>query len=63
VEMDAARASGLFEAILWIDRDVPVDPTVTFDRSDCTDHLRNDGTLEDFKLNLKLWARMKGFLE
>ncbi len=64
VEMDAAKASGLFDAIVWVERPgTPEDPTVQFTKDDCTDVLHNDGTLEDLKSLVIQWARSKGWLE
>ncbi len=64
VEMKAAKASGLFKAILWVERPgVPEDPTVTFKKEDCTDFLLNDVGLNTFKARVRNWARTKGFLK
>lgn len=63
VEMDAAKASGLFSAILWVERPgIPVDPTVKFTREDATDMLINDGSLEELEKNSVEWAKAKGLL-
>lgn len=63
VEMDAARASGLFSSILWIHRPGnPVDPTVKFTAADSTDYLVNDGTLPAFEARVLRWAHEKGYL-
>lgn len=62
VEIDAAKERGIFRNILWIDRPgVPVDPTVTFDASDATDYVKNDGDLRRFHCNLVRWAIQNGF--
>lgn len=62
-ELDAAKEAGLFHRILWIDRPgIPRDPTVTFEARDCTDYVKNDGSLERFHHNLIQWAVAAGLV-
>lgn len=57
IELDAVKAAGLFNHIIWIERPgTPKDPTVTFTRKDCTGMIYNAGSLEDFHRQLKDWA-------
>lgn len=56
-EIVAARESGLFSRIVWIERPgIPADPTVTFGAGDATDLIRNDGDLRRFHQNIVRWA-------
>jgi hypothetical protein len=56
-EVLAAKEQKMFKHVLWIERPgTPPDPTVTFDASDCTDFVRNDGSLRRFHRNLVVWA-------
>ena len=62
-ELDAAKAAGIFHRILWIDRPgIPRDPTVTFEAKDCTDYVKNDGTLRRFHQNIIKWAVAAGLV-
>lgn len=64
VEIDAAKAAGIFKHILWIDRPgIPPDFTVTFTEADCTDYVRNDGSLRRFHRNLVVWALSVGITD
>lgn len=64
VEMDAAKSSGMFQSIVWVDRPgTPVDPTVKFTQEDCTDVIHNDGTLEEFREKVLGWAQVKGYIK
>jgi hypothetical protein len=63
VELDAAKAAGIFHRILWIDRPgIPRDATVTFEARDCTDYVKNDGTLRRFHQNILKWAVAAGLV-
>jgi hypothetical protein len=63
VELDAAKAAGIFHRILWIDRPgIPRDATVTFEARDCTDYVKNDGTLRRFHHNLVRWTIAAGLV-
>lgn len=56
-EIVAARESGWFRHIVWIERPgLPLDETVGFGPGDCTDYIRNDGSLRRFHRNLTTWA-------
>jgi hypothetical protein len=56
-EIQAVKAEGLFDRIIWIDRPgIPVDPTVTYGPEDCDEVLLNDGTLEQYHAKLFEWA-------
>jgi hypothetical protein len=61
-EVRAARAEGLFDLMVWIDRPVPVDPTVTFSIEDADVIVRNHTTIEDYYLRLARLARVLGVL-
>lgn len=54
VEINAVKAEGLFDRIVWVDRPgVPVDPTVTFKPEDCHETIVNPGPYgEDTPENL-----------
>jgi hypothetical protein len=57
VELEATKAAGLFNRIVWIDRPgTPVDPTVTFGPEDCDEVLLNIGDLKCFHVLLFEWA-------
>ena len=62
-ELDAAKAAGIFRRILWIDRPgIPRDPTVMFEAKDCTDYVKNDGSLERYHHNLVKWTIAAGLV-
>lgn len=67
-ELEAARARGLLDAIIWVHRDgVPRDPTVTFEESDCDAVLYNNGTLDQLYSELivvadRLEIPLRGFM-
>lgn len=53
VELNACKAAGLFDEIVWIERPgTPKDPTVTFTAEDCDRILWNDGSLEEYHAKL-----------
>jgi len=57
VEINAVKAEGLFDRIVWIDRPgTPVDPTVTFGPEDCHETIMNDGDLAQYHGKLFEWA-------
>jgi hypothetical protein len=60
VELQACKEARLFDIILWIERDVPPDPTVTFSREDCDIVVDNFTTLERFYERLANLARVMG---
>jgi hypothetical protein len=60
IELDAVKAAGLFDKIIWIERPgIPEDSTVTFKRDDPAINfsIANDSSLEFFKANLRTLAR------
>lgn len=59
-ELESARAARLLTHVLWIDRDVPTDPTITFTRDDCDWVVRNDADLDTFRLRIAYWAGLVG---
>ena len=63
-EIDAVKSSGLFDAIVWVERPGnPVDPTVDFTEADCTDTILNNETLQAFHFRVVDWAERRGFIE
>ena len=61
-ELDAAQAEGLLDLTIWLERNVPPDPTMKFGRG-CGDVIvQNDGTLDDFYERLAALARFAGLL-
>lgn len=56
-ELLAAREEQLLDLVVWIDRDVPVDPTVTYSIDDCDIVVRNHGTIHEFHQRLYRLAR------
>ncbi len=64
VEIQAAKDSGLFREILWVNRPgMPKDPTVAYDPSKfCTSWILNDGNLTSFKYTVLAWAVKHNFL-
>jgi len=62
-EMDACKSSGLFDAIVWVERPgIPEDPTVKFIREDCNLIIHNDGDLDDLRDTVLAWARLRQWL-
>ena len=57
IELAAAREAGLLDLVIWIERDVPEDPTLEYgpELSDVT--IRNDGTLDGFHARLERFVR------
>lgn len=55
-ELDSSRQHGLLRHVVWIARDVPPDPTVTFTAQDCDWVIRNDGDLDTFRARVAYWA-------
>lgn len=59
IELDAVKAAGLFDKIIWVERyGVPIDSTVTFEKDDpaIDFQLTNSGSLEFFHFNLRALA-------
>jgi hypothetical protein len=61
-EVKAARAEGLVDLFVWIERQVPVDPTQTFRAERCDVTVLKDGTLEDLFRRLEALTRFAGLL-
>lgn len=60
IELEACKAAKLFDLILWINRDVPVDPTVTFRREDCDVVIDNNDDLPTLEKRLARLLRFAG---
>jgi hypothetical protein len=59
-ELMAAREQALLQCVLWVQRDVPPDPTVTFTADDCDWVIRNDSDIDTFRQRLAYWAGAVG---
>lgn len=59
-ELVDAKEKGLIDLIIWIDRDVPCDPTVTYTIDDADIVIRNNGDLDSFYKKLGNLARAIG---
>lgn len=57
-EIEAIRAQGLTDLIVWVNRDVPHDPTLMFGEEMADVQIDNHGTLADLELR---WARLLRF--
>ena len=62
-ELHAAKQEGLLDLIVWVDRPVPIDPTVTFTIDDADVIIRNYGSFGTFYSRLKRFARTLGVLK
>lgn len=62
-ELAAARSEGLIDLVLWVDRDVPPDPTMKFGAEHCDVIVENRGTLDEFYRRLTALARFAGLLK
>jgi hypothetical protein len=60
LELQACKDIDLFDLIVWINRDVPDDPTVTFRREDCDIIIDNNESLDVFFTKLKRLAQFAG---
>ena len=47
-ELDAARSEGIVQCVIWVERDVPNDPTLEIRREHCNHAVMNDGTIENY---------------
>lgn len=56
-EIVTARREGLVDLIVWIDRDVPRDPTLEYNWDLCDVVIANWGTLDEFHARLAALAR------
>lgn len=59
-ELECCRQKKLFDLTIWIHRDVPVDPTVTFSRTDCDVVVDNTGTLDEYYARLAKLVKFAG---
>lgn len=57
LELDAMKQQNLVDLIIWIERRVPMDVTVTFKRDDCDIIIENNGTIPE------LYARIEKFVK
>jgi hypothetical protein len=62
-ELLASRDAGLIDLVVWIDRPVPHDPTITFTIEDADIIIRNHGTFEEFYERLRRFAKTLGILK
>lgn len=62
-EMEAVLREGLVDLAVWIEREVSVDPTLTYGRELCDIIIDNDGTLEEFHSRLRALAKAMGVLK
>lgn len=61
-EVKAARAEGLIDLFVWVEREVPADPTQTFGPDLCDIVISNNGTLDEFHGRLRALARFASLL-
>jgi hypothetical protein len=59
-ELLGAKAEGLVDLVIWVDRDVPVDTTVTYSIDDCDLVLRNRGSKAELYSRLSRMAAALG---
>jgi hypothetical protein len=52
-EIEAIRQEGVADLIIWIDRDVPVDPTMEFGREYADIVIENNGTVTELREKLR----------
>jgi len=57
IELIAGKAEGLIDLAVWIDRPVPLDPTVTYSVEDCDIIVRNYEGLDAFFKRLERLAK------
>lgn len=62
IELSVARKECLLDLVVWIDRPVPFDPTVTFTIEDADVIIRNYTGFSDFYTRLKRFAKVLGVL-
>jgi hypothetical protein len=61
-EVEAVRRGRLVDLLLWIDRDVPTDPTQEYGSELCDVIVQNRGTLKEFCGRLAALARWAGLI-
>lgn len=59
-ELLAAKDEGLLDLIIWIHREVPTDPTVTYQPSDCDIIVHNTADLDTFYERLRRLMHFAG---
>lgn len=52
-ELFAAQEEGLIDLSIWVERNVPVDPTTTYTKDDCDLVVMNNGSEEDLRKHLQ----------
>lgn len=57
-ELEACRKDGIIDQYIWIHRDVPKDPTVTFTADDCDLVIYNTSSLTNFYSKLYSWLNL-----
>lgn len=61
LELAAIRCASLVDLVVWIDRDVPEDPTLNFGPDECDIVISNRGSIESFQRRLtRLFGRFAG---
>lgn len=61
-ELDACRAFGLVDLVLWIDRDVAVDPSLDFEQDEADIVIPNNRSLRELFCRLARFAHCAGIL-
>lgn len=61
-EMKSAMEHGLFDLVVWIDRDVPPDPTLTFGPDVADIVIQNHWSVEAFHHRLRRFSEALGIL-
>jgi hypothetical protein len=59
-ELQACKDAGLFDLVIWIERDVPVDPTLKFDSSACDIIIENNTTIPELHIKLQNLCKFAG---
>jgi len=62
-EVLASRAEGIVDVFIWINRDVPADPTMKFGSELCDITIENRGSLDRFYSRLSALARLARILQ
>jgi hypothetical protein len=60
LELQACKDANLFDLIIWIERNVEPDPTVTFSRDDCDVIIDNNGTISQLQKKLSRLVNLDG---
>jgi len=59
---EIVAANTVLDLIIWVDRDVPKDPTVMFDRSYCDVVIDNSGTMSELSERLRRFSHFANIL-